>query len=117
MRGAGSLDRRITILRATISSNGFNERVENWTPLATVWARRTEKAAGEAYRADEVAAERTTLFRIRWSTPLQSVSARDRIAAEGRDFNIVGVMETGRRRWLDIEAVARADVAATEDGA
>lgn len=37
MTKAGNLDRRITIQRATKINNEFNEPIETWADLATVW--------------------------------------------------------------------------------
>jgi head-tail adaptor len=54
---AGTLDRRITIRRAVLAPNGFNEPVATWVDLATVWAGRRDASASESYRAQEVGAQ------------------------------------------------------------
>lgn len=108
---AGELDRRITIERYTESRNEFNEPVLSWLPLATVWANRRDASASESWRAQEVGAQITTRFRIRYSSEVADVNPRDRIRYEGRLYNIVGVREAadGRNVALEIDAVARAD--------
>ena len=42
---AGELDRKITIQRATVTLNEFNELIETWTDHATVWAKRRDASA------------------------------------------------------------------------
>ena len=112
MAGAGDLDRLITIQRATVTPNGFNEPIETWGDHATVWASRRDASAYETYRAQEVDAEISARFRVRWSSQTADVSARDRIRFDGRIYNIVGVRDVERNRWREIDAVARQDVAA-----
>ena len=64
-KGAGDLDRRIVVRRATTSGNGFNEQIPTWDNYATVWAKAEDASAGESYRAQEVGASITTRFTVR----------------------------------------------------
>lgn len=114
MTGAGHLDRRITIQRATTTLNGFNEPVETWSDLTTVWAKRTDASATESYRAQEVGAQISARFRVRYSSLIADVNPRDRIVFDGRLYNITRVSEPEgtRNQWRDIEAAARGDIAA-----
>jgi len=112
MTGSGDLDRRITIQRATVTVNEFNEPIETWGDLTTVWARRRDASAAESYRAQEVGAEITARFTIRWSWTVKSVNPRDRLSFEGRLYNITAVRDIGRNQWREIDAAARADEAA-----
>lgn len=109
MLAAGSLDRRIRIERATTTKNGFNEDVQSWEELATVWAAKQEVPDGEKWRAGEVAASITTRFRVRWSTVISTVDERDRIIFEGRLFDITRLKEIGRRVGREITASARSE--------
>lgn len=106
--GAGALDRRIVVQRAALAANEFNEPIETWSTFATVWARKADATAGEAYRAQEVGAEITTRFTVRWSSDTATIDPRDRISFDGREYNIVAVRDIGRQRWREIDAVARA---------
>ena len=112
MPGAGELDRRITIQRATTTLNEFNEPIVTWTDLTTVWAKRRDASATESYRAQEVGAEITARFTIRWSSVAESVNPSDRLSFDGRLYNITAVRDIERNRWREIDAVARADEAA-----
>lgn len=111
MTGAGALDRRITIRRATITYDSFHAPVETWADLATVWAKRTDASASESYRAQEVQAQISVRFLIRYSSQVADVDTKDRIAFGGREYNITRVGEPAgtRNQWIEIDAAARAD--------
>jgi len=104
----GQLDRRIVIRRATYAANAFNELVPVWTDYATVWARKHDVSAAEAYRAQEVGAELSARFTVRYSPVTATIDPRDIIAFGGRVYNITGVRDVERNRWREIDAVARA---------
>ncbi len=101
----------MTIQRASPAPNEFNEPIEVWFDLATVWAKRTDASATESYRAQEVGAEISARFVIRSSTQVADVNPLDRIAFDGREYNITRVGEPAgtRNRWREIDAVARAE--------
>jgi SPP1 family predicted phage head-tail adaptor len=114
MTGAGILKRRMTIQRATVSPNAFNEPVETWATLATVHVGRRDASAGESYKAQEVGAKISARFTIRYSAAVADVNPRDRLIHAGLVYDIVAVREKERNRWLEIDAVARPDIAAVE---
>lgn len=109
---AGKLNRRITLQRGTASTNARNEKIISYSTLATVWAERVDVSAAESFRAQEVGAELTTRFRIRWSSTVSGLNPNDRLMYAGVTYNITGVREVQRNRILEIDAVARDDVAA-----
>jgi SPP1 family predicted phage head-tail adaptor len=106
---AGRLDRRITIERATTTADAFNEGVETWETLVTVWARAEPISDGEKLRAGETLAHKSYRFQIRYSSLVADVDPRDRLTFDGRTFDIAGVKEIGRREGLEITATARAE--------
>lgn len=106
---AGKLDRRISIQRYGISYNADNEPIEGFTDLATVWASVQYASDGEKARAGEVAATVSVRFQTWWSTAVSTVNPKDRVAYDGKVFDIVGVKELGRREGLEISAAAPAD--------
>lgn len=106
---AGRLDRRITLRRATTTTDAFNESVFVWGTLATVSAKVEPVSDGEQWRAGETLASMLTRFTIRYSTTVSSVDPRDRIQYGGREYDIQGVKELGRREFLEITAAARAE--------
>lgn len=110
MTGAGDLDRRITIERFTSTRNEFNEPVETWTALTTVWAQRKDSSdltKVEYLGAEQVGAFHMSRFIIRSSSVTKTVTPVDRISYDGHLWNIKGVKETaeGRNRFIEITAV------------
>jgi SPP1 family predicted phage head-tail adaptor len=103
---AGKLDRRIALRVATQGADDFGSPVETWADLAVVWAEKRDLRGREFYQANADNAEIETVFRIRWRS---DVSPLNRIAYDGRDYDIVSVAEIGRRDGLEIMAKARAE--------
>lgn len=110
MVGAGKLDRRITIERFTPTRNEFNEPVETWATLATVWAQRKDSSdvvKTELLGAEQMGAYLLTHFVVRSSSVTKTVTPVDRINYDGHTWNIKGTKETaeGRNRFIEITAV------------
>lgn len=112
----GELNEVITLQRATITRNDLGEGVETWATLATRKARRDDVSDGEAIRAASVGAQLQTRFRIRYSSEVASLNARDRLQFDGQTYNITGVKVHKRARWLEISAVCRDDLVAAPTG-
>lgn len=107
------LDRLVEIQRGTVARNSLGDPVETWATAGTVYATVADVSANEVYRAQEVGAQISTRFTVRYSRLTTRVSATDRIIWRGRIYNITQVREkTGTRNsWMEIDAVARDDVA------
>lgn len=103
---AGDLDRRVTIERASTTTDEYGNSAETWNALATVWAKVDHISDGEKWKAAEVGAHVDTRFLIRWGF---SVTPLDRVVYESRAYSIKGVKEIGRREGQEITASARAD--------
>jgi SPP1 family predicted phage head-tail adaptor len=106
---AGHLDRRIVILRATTAPDAFNEPVETWGALATVWAKVVPVSDGERWQAGQTLANETIRFTIRWAYWVADVNPRDRVQYDGRVFDIQGVKDIDRKEYREITATARAE--------
>ena len=106
---AGKLDRRITLQRASTTKNGFNEDVEAWGDIATVWASATPVSDAERVRTQQVGAVISMRFQIRFSTAVADLSPTDRLTYNGKTYNITAVKELGRREGLEITAATRSD--------
>lgn len=107
---AGRLDRRVTLLRATVTQNAFNEDVETWDTLAVAWASKTDVRDSERVQAAAVGASVTTRFQIRHSTQVADLSAEDQLECEGVRYGIVATKELGRRHGIEITASAQRNV-------
>jgi SPP1 family predicted phage head-tail adaptor len=106
---AGKLDRRITIQRATITRDEYNEEVLAWGDLCTVSASYEPIRDGEKFRAGERAAELSARFQIRWSSQVRDVTPEDRVVFEGKVHELTNVKEIPRRVGLELTTVARGD--------
>ena len=111
MPGAGDLDRRIVIERATVTQNAFNEDVQTWATYATVWASRKDVSDGEKLAAGQIGASLSSRFVIRSSTIAKAIKPNDRINYDSAIWSIFGIKETaeGRKRFLEITAAKDAD--------
>lgn len=52
--GAGALDRRVTVERASIVANELNEPIETWSAIGHLWAARNDVSDGERLAAGQV---------------------------------------------------------------
>lgn len=105
----GKMDRRVQFRRATMADDGFAAS-EAWGDYGSaVWAAKADISDGERWRAGAVAASITTRFRVRYSDFSAGITPNDRLACEGREYDITGIKEIGRREALEITAAARSD--------
>ena len=106
MPGAGNLDRRIVIERATSTNNALNEPQQTWATLTTVWAQRKDVSDGEKLAAGQVGSHLSSRFVIRSNPTTKAITPSDRINYDGSIWSIFGIKETseGRNRFLEITA-------------
>lgn len=110
MPGAGDLDRRIVIERATSTTNSFNEPVLTWGTYATIWASRSDVSDGERNAAGQVGSYLMSRFVIRSSPTTRAIKPSDRVSYDGI-WNIHGIKQTqdGRNRFLELTCAKDAD--------
>lgn len=101
---ARSLDRRVTLQTRVLTRNAHGEEVVSWTDLDEVWAEKHDVMGREYWSAQQVNAELTTRWRIRWRTDLTVIH---RLVYEGTPYDIRHIAEIGRREGLELQAVAR----------
>lgn len=104
---SGALDRSLILRKRAVANNALGEPVETFTDLATVRASKTDIGDAEKVRAQQVGAEVTTRFQIRWSVNWSDLNAKDRVSCDLREYEVVAVKEIGRREGLEITACAR----------
>jgi SPP1 family predicted phage head-tail adaptor len=96
----GKLRHRISIEAPTLTQNGYGEPVETWAEYAAVWAAREDLAGREAFLAQQVRAEITTRFRLRF---LPGVTAHMRVRSDGVLYSIASSADPdGSRRELHL---------------
>lgn len=107
---AGLLDRRIQIQRRRLDDDGA-QAVEVWANHgAPIWAHRRDVSDAERAAAGWIEAVVVSRFTVRSSTFTRDLRPTDRILTEGQSYDIQGVKQLDRRGYLEITAVARADL-------
>ena len=106
---AGRLDRRIKLQSSVRALDGVGQQVENWSDYITCWASVKPISDGERFGGGEIKAYATHRFQIRWHTMISGLDATWRVQYDGREYEISGVKELGRREGFEITATARAD--------
>ncbi|HEX9904627.1 MAG TPA: phage head closure protein [Propylenella sp.] len=95
---AGDMDRRITIRSIAVVNNTRGEPIATEaTFLANEPARVRQKSGRELVVSDQIQAERTTEFTVRYRAGFEETM---RITYEGDDYDILAIEEIGRRHWL-----------------
>lgn len=105
----GKLDRRITVRRIAATVDAYNEPVGVPADHMTIWAAKKDISDRERLSAAEIGATITTRFTIRWSCKAAEITPKDLVLCDGRTYDIHGIKEIGRRRYLEITAAARAE--------
>jgi SPP1 family predicted phage head-tail adaptor len=100
---AGELRERITIERATTTSDGHGGRTVTWSPVYSngVWAKVQSVRGREEERQGRLSTVETYLVTVRFAV---SVTTLDRVVWRGRTMNIRAVADReGTREWLTLE--------------
>lgn len=110
----GRFDRRIAIERdGGAVHDGYQNVGGAPTILAERWANYLPGAGRERFADAETSATAPALFTIRWSEAVADLNPRDRVryplGDNGRLYDIQRVEEVGRRAFLRIFAVTRAE--------
>ncbi|WP_041527294.1 phage head closure protein [Paracoccus aminophilus] len=100
---AGKLQHRIELQRLTETLTASRKVQEVWTTYATGRAELRQAGLSEFLRNDVEGTTSNAVFLIRW---IPGVSVADRITHDGKVWNIVAIAEIGRRRGLELRAVA-----------
>lgn len=106
----GSMDSRVAIQRATLTTNAYGERAESWATIATVWAEVQYKVGGgENVQSDQVMSEQRVHFIIRYSSDVSDLKPSDRVSYKSNTYQIEGVQEIGRQEGLRIVTTLRGE--------
>lgn len=105
---AGQLDRRITLYRMVTQRLGTGEETETPELYAAVWARKLDVSGNERWAGQQLAADVDSRWIIRWRPDLNPLCE---LRHEGRRYDIISVLEMGRRAGYEVLTRARAEVA------
>jgi SPP1 family predicted phage head-tail adaptor len=102
----GHLDRRIILQKRTTAANEYNEPIETWTTLDTVWSMVEYPMTGsdEQTTAGLIQATTRVEFTIRYRTDIGFIN---RIQYNSTIFDIERISEVGRNSFLKITAERR----------
>jgi SPP1 family predicted phage head-tail adaptor len=103
---AGDLNRRLTLEAPSEIDDGAGGVVRGFAAVATLWAQVTPLAARADFAADSLGARQrfTIVIRAR-----DDVTARHRFTEGARVYRVIAVRASADRRFLAIDAEARAD--------
>ena len=107
---AGRLDRRVTIVRPAVTRDALNTPVEGEPTRTVRWASVRPAPGTERFANLENAATAPTRFVLRWQADLVRIT--DRIEHDGRTYDVVSVMEIGRREGWEVLGVSRTEASA-----
>lgn len=103
---SGDLDRDIEIQEFTTQKNTFGEEIKAWTTLYNMRAKVTPVRGEERYAALQNTAAAEVKFKIRYR---EDISTLNGVLYEGRSYDIVAVMELGRKEALELMARTRGE--------
>jgi SPP1 family predicted phage head-tail adaptor len=102
---AGELDRRVTFIKAVISTPTTNEdKITGWTEVAsnpTVRARKKDLPGIEVFENDRIVYKQRTVWTIRYRSDLTN---QNRLVFNTKVYNILSITdnEMGRDRFTDV---------------
>ena len=100
---AGKLSNLIELQRAVETVSASGAVTSAWTTYATGRAELRQAGISEFLTAQTETTAQNAVFLIRW---IPGVSVADRIICNGAAWNIVALAEIGRKRGLELRAVA-----------
>lgn len=109
---AGSLDRRITLHRFGVIEDEFGDRVEGFTPIATVYASVRSSPGAERVANAQTGATSAKIIRIRYSSTVADLNPKDRVEypiGSGKMLDITSADEIGYKDGIEIVAIGVAD--------
>lgn len=107
----GKLNKRVTIRRAAVPTrNAMNEPVQVWSDFGTFWAQPINQRNTERWQADQTSAQSERAWLVRWTDRTATISPLDRLVCDGREFEITGAIEIGRRAAIEISGIARSEL-------
>lgn len=101
---SGKLQHRIELQRMTETLGPGRQAVQSWATYATGKAELRQAGLSEFLTSYGEGTSNTAVFLIRW---IPGVSVSDRIVHGGKVWNIVAIAEIGRRRGLELRALAQ----------
>ena len=97
---SGKLNRKISLLRYSPTTDSFGDVRETYTKFAEVWSSVKDLKGLQFIIANQVKSSIKTSFIIRYR---QDVNGKDRVDFKGKIYEIVGEpVEIGRKEYLEL---------------
>lgn len=97
----GELNQRITIQRATVTTNDYGEEITTWGTLGKAWAAIRNVLQREPFAAEQFVSVVTTSFTLRYRT---DVTAKMRVLCDGKIYEIDSSADPdGARRFIELQ--------------
>jgi SPP1 family predicted phage head-tail adaptor len=102
---AGQLDRRIQILHFTEVYDEYGQLIQDWVPIAEVWAARRDEAVSEVLVSGALTAVVSSKFRIRYR---QGLTEGMRVVdlGQNRTYEVLGIVWEDRDEALTLSCRA-----------
>lgn len=97
---AGRLRASITVQRQATTQDSYGQRNNTWTTLLTTRASIEPISGREFFLQSGEQAEVSTRIRLRYSVAADTIRPSDRIAADGKIYNIHAIMPDPKSREL-----------------
>lgn len=107
---AGALDRKLILERRLEATDSAGQVVISWQAVAVVAAQQEPLGGREGFGQQQFVATGDVRWRIRWRGDVHPLH---RVRCEGRAYDVVTVLEEGRREALLIVGRARTEGAAS----
>lgn len=106
---AGSLDRRIRVMRSLKMDDGLSAVPGEPVEIARRWAKKTDISDAERVAAASQGMTITSRFLMRWDSLTSTIGGADQLVCEGVTYEVVGAKEAmGRRVAVEVTAKALA---------
>lgn len=103
---SADLDRRVRLERRVEETDDSGQSVPRWLPLAEVWAKVEPLGGREGFGQQQFVATGDLRITIRWRA---DVTPLHRVVHQDVAYDVVSVVEDGRREALLIVARGRAE--------
>lgn len=99
----GQFDQLVTIQQRVPGQNARGQAVDQWTPVATVFAKVEPLRGREFFAAGQMQSEATTRITIRWRA---GVDERNRVMWRGEPHDITAAIDPeGQRQVIELMCV------------
>ena len=98
---AGRMDRYLTIQKKVNSKDNDGATIETWSTRTYCWGEKRNLNMSERLQASAVESNISARYYVRYDT---DISVQDRIVDGSDTYEILGILEIGRKKGLELIA-------------